>query len=128
MGGAGGEGDVGARLRLIRMILGTRRSSLLSPLPSPRTPPPQVRERLDAELEYFDRVTAVSGKLYPVPKVGAQGTSVFLFDGLRWHAAWIAELACSIQPRESAFQNQANQPTGVPVPRRMSARRRRCGS
>ena len=29
-----------------------------------------VRERLDAELQFFDTVTAVSGKLYPVPKVG----------------------------------------------------------
>ena len=31
-----------------------------------------VRERLDAELQFFDRVTAVSGKLYPVPKVGGR--------------------------------------------------------
>lgn len=32
-----------------------------------------VRERLDAELAYFDAVTAVSGRLYPVPKVGRHG-------------------------------------------------------
>jgi phosphatidylinositol 4-kinase len=32
-----------------------------------------VRERLDAELRFFDDVTAVSGKLYPVPKVGGGG-------------------------------------------------------
>jgi len=31
-----------------------------------------VRERLDAELQFFDTVTAVSGKLYPVPKVGGK--------------------------------------------------------
>lgn len=29
-----------------------------------------VMERLQAELAFFDEVTAVSGKLYPVPKVG----------------------------------------------------------
>ena len=31
-----------------------------------------VMERLEAELAYFDAVTAVSGKLYPVPKVGGR--------------------------------------------------------
>ena len=31
-----------------------------------------ARERLDAELRFFDAITAVSGKLYPVPKVGGR--------------------------------------------------------
>lgn len=40
-----------------------------------------VRERLDAELAFFDAVTAVSGKLYPVPKDERKAAAVaFLRD------------------------------------------------
>ena len=48
-----------------------------------------VRERLDAELAYFDAVTAVSGKLYPVPKVRPPGGC--------WMGSWgsVAQVAQS---------------------------------
>ncbi len=42
-----------------------------------------VMERLQAELAFFDEVTAVSGKLYPVPKVG-------------WPRAWERARLCSV--------------------------------
>ncbi|EFN54838.1 hypothetical protein CHLNCDRAFT_134867 [Chlorella variabilis] len=41
-----------------------------------------VRERLDAELAFFDEVTAVSGKLYPVPKDERKAAAVKFLEGI----------------------------------------------
>lgn len=59
-----------------------------------------VRERLDAELAFFDTVTAVSGKLYPVPKVGL-GLLGWLRVMNKWAVCVHAVPASSCHPRHT---------------------------